>query len=164
MNTACHYALVRFLPFVETGEFAVVGVVLFAPKASYFAYELLSLEQLDRVTTFFQAFDAKHFQAVMHSGRTALQRVADLFKTHSAESGRASLDNTAAFALWNELTKPLGSMLGMDEPRLALATDPAAKLEELFQFYVERNFVTREHQDEALLNRGVKTSLTVLPL
>jgi hypothetical protein len=164
VNTACHYALVRFLPFVETGEFAVVGVVLFVPKANYFGYKLLPLEQHDRVTTFFQAFDAKHFQAVMHSAWKELERVADQFKSHSAESGRASLDNTAAFALWDELTKPLGSMLRMDQPRLALATDPAAKLEELFQFYVECNFVTREHQEEALLNRGVKTSLTVLPL
>jgi Protein of unknown function (DUF3037) len=156
MDTACHYALVRFLPFVETGEFAVVGVVLFAPKANYFGYKLLTLEQHDRVTRFFQAFDAKHFQGLMHSARNELQRVADQFKAHSFESGRATLDDTAVFALWNELTKPLGSMLRMDEPRLAMATDPAAKLEELFQFYVERNFVTREYQEEALFNRGVK--------
>ncbi|HVK54151.1 MAG TPA: DUF3037 domain-containing protein, partial [Burkholderiales bacterium] len=33
MNIACHYAIVRFLPFVETGEFANVGVVLFSPNA-----------------------------------------------------------------------------------------------------------------------------------
>lgn len=164
MNTACHYALVRFRPFVETGEFAVVGVVLFVPKANYFGYKLLTLEQHDRVTSFFQAFDAKHFHAVMQSAGKELRRVADLLKTNSFDRGSAALDDAASFALWDELTKPLTSMLRMDQPRLALATDPAAKLEELFQFYVERNFGTREHQEEALLNRGVKTSLTVLPL
>lgn len=58
MSTAYHYALVRFLPFVETGEFAVVGIVLFAPKASYFGYKQIPVEHHDRVIRFFQAFDA----------------------------------------------------------------------------------------------------------
>jgi Protein of unknown function (DUF3037) len=139
MDTACHYALVRFLPFVETGEFAIVGVVLFAPKANYFGYKLLSLEQHDRVTRFFQAFDAKHFQAVMRSAGTELQRVADQFKTNSFERGSATLDDAASFDLWNELTKPLGSISRMDQPRLAMTPDPVGKLEELSHFYVERN-------------------------
>lgn len=32
MKTACHYAIARFMPFIETGEFANVGVVLFSPN------------------------------------------------------------------------------------------------------------------------------------
>lgn len=139
MNTACHYALVRYLPFVETGEFAVVGVVLFAPKANYFGYQLLSHEQHERVTHFFQAFDAKHFQAVMYSAHQELQRVADLLKTNSFQRGSTTLDNSTSFALWNELTKPLESMLRMDKARLSITTDPVGKLEELFHFYAERN-------------------------
>lgn len=33
MTTACHDAIARFMPFVETGEFANVGVLLFALDA-----------------------------------------------------------------------------------------------------------------------------------
>lgn len=164
MNTACHYSLVRFLPFVETGEFAVVGVVLFAPKANYFGFQLLLVEHHDRVIRFFQAFDVQHFQAVMHSAGKELQRIADLFKTNSFARGSATLDDAASLALWSELTKPLASMLRMDQPRLAMAADPDAKLEELFEFYVERNVVTREHDEEGRIGFRAKTLSTFLPL
>lgn len=80
----------------------------------------------------------------MHSAGKELQRVADLFKTNSFARGNATLDDAASFALWNELTKPLTSMLRMDQPCLAMTADPADKLEELFQYYVKRNFVTHE--------------------
>lgn len=158
MKTACHYAVVRFLPFVETGEFANVGVVIFAPEARYFGFKVLT-QKASRVTNFFEEFEAKDFRSIMKMAREELQRVADRFKTFGTDRRLRELDDTAAFALWHELTKPLESMLRMDQPRLAMAADPAAKLEELFQFYVERNFVTREYQEEALLNRGVKTWL-----
>ena len=58
MNTACHYAIVRFMPFIETGEFANVGVVMFAPQARYFGFKLLVNRQA-RVTNFFEQLDAK---------------------------------------------------------------------------------------------------------
>ncbi len=32
-GTVCHYALVHFLPYAETGEFCNVGVVMFSPTA-----------------------------------------------------------------------------------------------------------------------------------
>jgi hypothetical protein len=31
-NTVCQYAVVRFMPFAETREFANVGIVIIAPK------------------------------------------------------------------------------------------------------------------------------------
>jgi hypothetical protein len=75
----------------------------------------------------------------MHSAGTELQRVADQFKTNRFERSSATLDDAASFGLWNELTKPLGSILRMDQARLAMTPDPMGKLEELFHFYVERN-------------------------
>jgi hypothetical protein len=157
MNTACHYAVVRFLPFVETGEFANVGVILFAPQARYFGFKVLT-QKHGRVTQFFDQFEPKDFREIMKTAREELQRVADRFKTFGTDRRLRTLDDTSAFALWNELTKPLESMLRMDQPRLAMTTEPKQKLEQLFQFYVERNFVTREYQ-EAILNRGVRNWL-----
>lgn len=157
MNTACHYAVVRFLPFVETGEFANVGVILFAPQARYFGFKVLT-QKHGRVTQFFDQFEPKDFREIMKTAREELQRVADRFKNFGTDRRLRALDDTAAFALWNELTKPLESMLRMNQPRLAMTADPKQKLGQLFQFYVERNFVTREYQ-EAILNRGVRNWL-----
>ena len=52
MSTACHYAIVRFMPFVETGEFGNVGVVLFSPTARFFGFRLLG-QRISRITNFF---------------------------------------------------------------------------------------------------------------
>jgi len=38
---ACQYALLRFRPFAETGEFANVGIVMLAPEARFFGFRLL---------------------------------------------------------------------------------------------------------------------------
>jgi len=52
---ACQYALLRFRPFVETGEFANVGVVMLAPEARFFGYRLL--KRYGRITQFFHQLD-----------------------------------------------------------------------------------------------------------
>ncbi len=51
--------------------------------------------------------------------------------------------------------KPRETMLRFSESRLVLADDPRAKLPALFQYYVERNFATREYQEQ-ILERGVR--------
>ena len=48
---ACQYALLRFRPFAETGEFANVGIVLLAPEARFFGFRLL--KRYGRITQFF---------------------------------------------------------------------------------------------------------------
>ncbi|MEZ5480328.1 MAG: DUF3037 domain-containing protein, partial [Thiolinea sp.] len=58
MKQAFKYNLIRFQPNVETGEFAVIGVVLFVPKASQLTYRLLVPEQYQRIIDFFQPLDA----------------------------------------------------------------------------------------------------------
>jgi hypothetical protein len=39
-NAVYQYAVVRFMPFIETREFANVGVVLIAPKTGKFLFKL----------------------------------------------------------------------------------------------------------------------------
>ncbi|MGB2108952.1 MAG: DUF3037 domain-containing protein, partial [Marinobacter vinifirmus] len=38
---ACNYAIVRFMPYVETGEFANVGVLPWIPKQKTLLFKLL---------------------------------------------------------------------------------------------------------------------------
>lgn len=56
MKTPYQYAIVRFLPFTETGEFANVGIVLCAPNAGVFAFQLIAVPSV-RIQQFFPQLD-----------------------------------------------------------------------------------------------------------
>ncbi len=154
MNTACHYALVRFMPSVETGEFGNVGVVLFAPSARFFGFKVLG-QRVSRITNFFEQMDSKVFRASMHATREELQRVSDMLKGMGTDRRLKALDREASTQLWLEILKPRESMVRFSESRLTMAVDPQVKLSELFAYYVERNFVTKEYQEQAM-ERGVR--------
>lgn len=154
MKTACHYAIVRFMPFVETGEFANVGVVMFAPNGRFFGFKLL-INRHARVTNFFEELDARIFRASMRSLRDELERIDGMLKRMGTDRRFKSLDRAGALGLWSEIVKPRETMLRFSDSRLVLADDAQGKLQELYAYYVERNFVTRDYQ-EKILERGVR--------
>ena len=63
-KVACQYAIVRFAPYVETGEFANVGIVMMAPKQRYFKFEV-ELKRYGRITKFFDDVDAKLYKKTL---------------------------------------------------------------------------------------------------
>ena len=157
MKRAAHYAVVRFQPFVETGEFANVGVVVLSPAARFFGFKLL-IHRHARVTNFFDQLDPKVFRTSIRMFRNEMERVDGLLKNLGTDRRLRSIDADGAFALWQELVKPRETILRFGEPRLVIAEDVRAKLQALYDFYVERNFVTREYQ-ERVLDRGVREIL-----
>lgn len=154
MTIACHYAIVRFMPFIETGEFANAGVVLFAPKARYFGFRLLG-NRYARVTAFFDQLDGQVFRVAIRQFRDELQRIDGLMKGLGTDRRFRSLDRDGAFALWQEVIKPRETMLRFSEPRVVLAETPKQQLAALYAYYVERNFVSREYQEKAM-DRAVR--------
>ena len=50
---ACRYAILKFLPYTETGEFANVGVVLACPATGFFGFKL-ETRRYARFTDFFR--------------------------------------------------------------------------------------------------------------
>lgn len=145
---ACQYALLRFRPFVETGEFANVGVVLMAPEARFFGFRLL--KKYGRITQFFHQLDRK----VYLNGRALFQEELDRFagelRRLALDGRKREADLTLARNLFAELVRQREAMLQFDEQRIALADDPKAKLDALYDHYVERNFVTKEYQERLL--------------
>lgn len=145
---ACQYALLRFRPFVETGEFANVGVVLLAPEARFFGFRLL--KKYGRITKFFHQLDRK----VYLNGRALFQEELDRFafelRRLALDGRKRETDVSLARNLFAELVRPREVMLQFDEQRIALADDPKAKLNALYDHYVERNFVTKEYQERLL--------------
>ena len=56
----------RFLPYLETGEFANVGIVLFCPESGYFGYKLMSRVRA-RITAFFEELDGKVYREALET-------------------------------------------------------------------------------------------------
>ncbi len=145
MKYACQYAIVRFMPFVETGEFANVGIVMMCQEAAYFDFVLLN--RVRRITAFFDQLTPKIYRDAKSDFKIELQRVKE-----SMQASMQANDRTASF-LFQELIRTREAMLRFDESRVVLTDDPAAKLEELFRFYVERDFVTPEYVEKRLEKR-----------
>lgn len=147
---ACQYALLRFRPFVETGEFANVGVVLLCPEGRFIGFKLL--KTYSRITRFFNQLDGKVYLNAMALFTEELERFCLYLRSNALEGSRLTVDVQLAVNLFAELTRTRDAMLHFDERRVVLTDDPKAKINELFNHYVERNFVTKAYQERLLEN------------
>jgi hypothetical protein len=147
---ACQYALLRFRPFVETGEFAVVGVALLCPEGRFFGYKLLG--KYGRVTRFFHQLDRKVYLNGVALFKEELDRFAGHVRQEALDGRKRTPNIEMAVRLFGELTRPRDAMLQFDDRRVVLAADPKAKLAELFDHYVERDFATKAYQERLLEN------------
>ncbi|MDA3919702.1 MAG: DUF3037 domain-containing protein [Salinisphaera sp.] len=146
-RTACQYAILRFAPFVETGEFANVGIVLCAPERRYFSFKLEKCRH-KRVTDFFGDLDPRAYRRTMGDIAAELTRLQALFEDNWNATGQTSV--SAADALFAELLRPRESIVRFSEPRVVLADNPEQKLAELHAYYVHRSFATPEYREEIL--------------
>ena len=148
-KTVCQYSIVRFAPFVETGEFANVGIVMMAPESHYFGFEL-ELKRYARITHFFEDIDAQLYKRALSNLKEELERIGDLLRARGNSMRQKTIDVGFARRLFAELVRPRETIIRFGHVRTVLAEDPAMKLKELFAFYIERNFVTKKYQEELL--------------
>lgn len=141
---ACQYAIVRFAPYVETGEFANVGIVMFAPQQNYFNLKL-ETRRYARITRFFEEMDARLYTESMKAINEELERFQTMLQDHTFANSN-SLDIEFGQQLFNEAIRERESIVRFSKPRIALTIDPKIKLEELFAYYVERNFASNEYK------------------
>lgn len=154
---ACQYALLRFRPFVETGEFANVGIVMMAPEARFFGFRLL--KHYGRITKFFHQLDHKVYLDGKRLFKEELDRFTGELRRLALDGRKTQPDIQLARNLFTELVRSREAMLQFAEQRVVLADNPKEKLGELFDHYVERNFVTKEYQ-ERLLESTVRKLLS----
>lgn len=149
----CQYAIVRFLPYLETGEFANAGIVLLCPETGYFDFRLLN--RVRRITAFFEELHANIYRDTQKSFIQELKRI----KTFIAEeSNQGKLGKELVGHIFAELTRPREVMMRFDNIRSILTDDPAQQLDELFSYYVERDFATAPYL-EKLLEKDVRNIL-----
>lgn len=146
---ACLYAIVRFCPFVETEEFANVGIVIIAPEHRIFDFKLMTKKHA-RVTNFFEQLETPSFKAAMQNLREEFERVARVLQLHGFDRRLKHNDADFARSLFNEIVRPRESVIQFSNVRGVLMLDPKAKLEELYGHYVERDFVTPEYREQVL--------------
>ena len=154
---ACQYAIVRFMPYIETGEFANVGILLWVPKTRYLGFKLLRKKHA-RITQFFDELDRGVYLKTMANFETELRRVQGMLKNHIAGFEDSSREYGFHNGLFQELTRPRETIVRFSEQRVVLTDNPEQILAELYDYYVGRNFVTKEYQ-ETILEKGVKKLL-----
>ena len=154
---ACQYAIIRFAPFIETGEFANIGIIMMSPKHRYYGFQL-EIKRHGRITRFFDDIDSSVYRRTVYNLKDELERVADLLKPHGFDKRLKHNDVDYSTELFNEITRTRETIIRFSEVRTILTSDPKIQLKELFSYYVERNFITKEYK-ETLLEKNIRQLL-----
>lgn len=141
------YAIVRFMPLIETEEFANIGVVAVCEKTGQIGYKLQA-KKYARITHFFEGLGQDLYLSSIRNFGTELTRIKQF----------ANKENIKG--LFEELVRPRETIMRFGEARVILGADLNTSINELFEYYVGRNFVTKEYK-EALMERRVKEILKV---
>jgi len=148
MRLPCRYAVVQFLPFTETGEFANIGVVLACPATGFMGFKLQT-RRWGRVTAFFDEIGASTYRSAVRAFGLELERV---------RLAAANLPDTprrpeAVRQLFTSLVHPREALMRFGPPRALLTDDPARAVDQLFEHYVERSFATPEYVEHVITQR-----------
>lgn len=144
---ACRYAVVQFVPYLETGEFVNAGLVLICPRTGYFGYRL-QRRKYARITGFFDELPRRVFLHAMDLIDSELRRVATLI-TNTPCADR----ETFLRQVFDRLLHPREAIVRFSTPRALLTDDPAAELNHQFERHVHRAFATPEYIEYAVEKR-----------
>jgi hypothetical protein len=120
----CNYALLRLLPYPETGEFVNVGVLVMCQQPCLWHF-LMEENLPDRARALFPSQNPEIFAAAAKAMRREMERV----KSGVRDPKTCQL----AFA---EAVRPRESMLRFGEPRTLQTDDATNAAEELFRRFV----------------------------
>lgn len=154
IRLACQYAIIRFLPYAETGEFANVGVVLACPATGYLDARLMPTKNTKRIAGFFDQLDKRIYREALKYLGDELDRIRALLQERGTRDGAAVIQQTFV-----GLTRPREALLRFSETRVVMADDPEVTLDKLFARFVERDFASKQYHDQVLV-RGVRDVLT----
>lgn len=154
---ACRYAIVRFVPYTETGEFANVGIVLTCPQTGYFGFKLQT-KKYARITAFFSELNSQVYRDAVRAIGTELDRIRLLVAEFDTASGPETIRQT-----FMHLVHPREAIIRFSEPRAILTNDPEGELDQLFNHYVDHSFADTEYIEHTMAKR-LQTLLNSLKL
>ena len=150
MTHVARYSIIRFLPYAETEEFANVGIVMFAPTARYFDFQLSN--KWRRLSAFFDKLDRRVFAQGVAAFTEELARTREMA---APWLGSGAQGKEAAQRVFDDLVRPREALFRFSGVRAVMAESPQVKLNELFDHYVEHDFATPEYQ-EKLIEKAVR--------
>lgn len=151
MKLICNYAVARLLPHSLTGEFVNIGVVMHCRQTGFLDFRVTKRHK--RTTDFFPELTGEACKAILKNFREDLAFACK--QVGSGSPGQLVTSETADFSLqiFKEIIRPRESLLQFGSPATVLTEDPEKKLDELLDFYVERNFAETKHYQESVMNR-----------
>lgn len=154
----CNYAIVRFLPYPEAGEFVNVGVVVHSPATGFFDFCLLPPKRTGRIRGFFPELDLVHYRTALKHCWAELTRMRGEVGIAGATAQQVALDPAVGLALFRELIRPRETLVRFSAAGSALVDEPEQYLGELFERYVLRMFAREaEYQEEIMCRRVTGT-------
>ncbi len=158
-RAVCNYAVVRFLPYPEAGEFVNIGVVAQSPNTGYFDYRLLSPVKTSRVHGLFPELVMAHYKDAVRNCETELKRMRAEIGIHGAASQQMAMDPALSVALFRELIRPRETVIRFSNAGTALVDEPGKFIQEVFERYVLRMFAQEPEYQEQIMQRKVAATL-----
>ena len=153
-QVACSYAALRFLPYRETGEFANVGVVVWAPEVGLFAYRCNPLYK--RLKGFFPELDASIYRTAIQGVKAQLMGVEKQFamKTMAGEARHTGLVNR-----FHEFVRTREGLMIFSPAGAMLADSVDQALDTLYQRLVLRQFAEQPEYQETVMRKRLADNL-----
>lgn len=151
-NAQCMYAVVRFMPFAETREFANVGVVVIAPKFGIYDFKLAP-QKFGRVTQFFDDLDGMVYKHAIEGFEAELERVRN-YLVHNYVQGKDLVE------YFKEITRTRESVLHFGEIGTLLTDNVNVTVDKLYDRLIGRNFTASKEYKEQQMVRVLKSQLT----
>lgn len=124
MTPACNYAMLRFLPYPETGEFVNVGVLVSCTQPCLLDF-LMETEMPARVKALFPQLDENAFRDAAQAMQREMERLKGMVR-----------DGKSCQLAFRETVRPRESVLRFGEVKTILTPEPAALTDGLFRKYV----------------------------
>jgi hypothetical protein len=124
----CNYAVLKFIPYPETGEFVNLGVVVHCASAGLLTSRVETTRH-QRVANFFPKLDLNRFHQALAAMLAEVRRVEQLQATNPTDPNRGR-------ALFVELVRPREGVFRFSESRTILTSEPQHAADILFERYI----------------------------
>jgi hypothetical protein len=144
---ACKYAVLRFRPYPETGEFVNLGVAVCCPDRCFLEIQVENQKHA-RVTDFFPELKAETFKAARGTICRELERIQTMVQKSNAVE--------LAQKTFREVVRPRETIFQFSEVRVILTEDRpdlSSLTKELFAQYVNRHFAQQKEYQETVMAR-----------
>lgn len=150
MRQSLQFAVIRFMPFIETQEFANVGVIGFSPKTGFVDYRLAPT-RFKRVTDFFDDLEGALYRKAMVVIELELEYI---------KAQAANLRGQELVDLMREVTRLREGLLRFSDIGVQLTDSPEEALDHLFGNYVGRKFTESKEYRERQMASALRKNIT----